>query len=110
MLHDVHREELDGLSAATAIRVNNVRAEYEWVRQHYPSSVLLQQGLEAHAEGPRDVLTIDVDGTRLRVYFDISSFYGAKRPTAPCPFCGEPMRTTRAKQCRHCKRQWHEGI
>lgn len=25
----------------------------------------------------------------------------------PCPFCGEPLRTALAKQCRHCKRDWH---
>jgi hypothetical protein len=28
------------------------------------------------------------------------------RPTL-CPFCGQPLRTARAKQCRHCKRDWH---
>jgi len=25
----------------------------------------------------------------------------------PCPYCGLPLRTPRAKQCRHCKRDWH---
>jgi hypothetical protein len=28
--------------------------------------------------------------------------------SAPCPYCGETLRTSRAKQCRHCKRDWHD--
>lgn len=30
-----------------------------------------------------------------------------KECTTPCPFCGEPLRTPRARQCRHCGRDWH---
>jgi hypothetical protein len=26
----------------------------------------------------------------------------------PCPFCGELLRTSEAKQCRFCKRDWHD--
>jgi len=26
----------------------------------------------------------------------------------PCPFCGEQLRTSEAKQCRHCLRDWHD--
>lgn len=29
-------------------------------------------------------------------------------PSAPCPFCGQPLRTSEAKQCRHCRRDWHD--
>ena len=28
--------------------------------------------------------------------------------TIPCPYCGMPLRTTRAKQCRFCWRDWHD--
>lgn len=28
-------------------------------------------------------------------------------PLAPCPFCGAPLRTPRARQCRACGRKWH---
>lgn len=27
----------------------------------------------------------------------------------PCPYCGMPLRTSLAKQCRHCFRQWHDS-
>jgi hypothetical protein len=26
----------------------------------------------------------------------------------PCPYCGAPLRTKQAKQCRHCKRDWQD--
>lgn len=28
--------------------------------------------------------------------------------TAPCPYCGEGLRTPRAKQCRFCMMDWHD--
>jgi hypothetical protein len=29
--------------------------------------------------------------------------------TAPCPYCGEALRTPVAKQCRHCHMDWHDA-
>jgi hypothetical protein len=29
------------------------------------------------------------------------------KETAQCPYCGEPLRTSLAKQCRFCRRDWH---
>jgi hypothetical protein len=31
----------------------------------------------------------------------------AKEPT-PCPYCGMPLRTSLAKQCRFCRTDWHD--
>jgi len=28
--------------------------------------------------------------------------------TAPCPYCGKPLITARAKQCQHCLMDWHD--
>ncbi len=28
--------------------------------------------------------------------------------TKPCPYCGEFLRTEKAKQCRFCLRDWHD--
>jgi hypothetical protein len=29
-------------------------------------------------------------------------------PLAPCPHCGQPLRSAASKQCRFCRRDWHD--
>jgi hypothetical protein len=29
-------------------------------------------------------------------------------PPTPCPFCNEPLRTAKARQCYHCGADWHD--
>lgn len=29
---------------------------------------------------------------------------------SPCPYCGRPLRTTLSKQCRFCRRDWHDPL
>lgn len=29
--------------------------------------------------------------------------------SAPCPYCGKPLITARARQCQHCLMDWHDA-
>jgi hypothetical protein len=29
------------------------------------------------------------------------------KESRPCPYCGSPLRTSMAKRCRYCRRDWH---
>lgn len=31
----------------------------------------------------------------------------ARFPGPPCPYCGRPLRTSKARQCPHCHTDWH---
>jgi hypothetical protein len=31
-----------------------------------------------------------------------------EKETTPCPYCDSPLRTSLAKQCPHCLRDWHD--
>jgi hypothetical protein len=55
-------------------------------------------------------LTHVVDGRELTLYNGVKvKLFGEKADTGgPCPYCGEPLRTAFAKQCRHCGADWHD--
>ena len=101
----------DGASPDRAIPVTGVRQEYDWVLRHCPGFAVVQQSQIWAGDKPLDLLTLrSRDGLERQVYFDISAFFGkGKQPGPPCPYCGEPLRTPRAKQCRKCRRDWHDS-
>jgi hypothetical protein len=56
---------------------HGVDAEYAWIRQHYPGSVVRGQLLSYKDHKPYDIIGITTtDGKDLSIYFDISGFYG----------------------------------
>jgi hypothetical protein len=73
----------DGLSYEKAIIITEkteqkgVDAEYTWLRQHYPGYHTNGQSLNFFGKKPYDIITITTaDGKELKIYFDISNFYG----------------------------------
>lgn len=80
---------------------------------------------ELHGEGRRRVLELIRDDRRIMAIRELQTITGcslrwaklwvhhAGRPQAlypgpPCPFCGEPLRTSRAQLCVHCGSDWHD--
>jgi hypothetical protein len=99
-----------GTSPDRAIRVAAVGEEYAWVQAHLPGARVVSQATGRHGDVPFDILTVQFpSGALQEIYFDISAFFGReKAPGPPCPYCGEPLRTPRARQCRFCGRDWHD--
>jgi hypothetical protein len=53
-----------------------VKAEYEWIAREYPGSTRAGQGM-GNCKTIMDVVDITTsDGSKKRIYFDISSFFG----------------------------------
>jgi hypothetical protein len=73
----------EGSSYETAVVIDKdsesegVRAEYEWINQHYPASQVLGQSLNYYKDKPYDIIDIvNGKGEKLSLYFDISKFFG----------------------------------
>jgi hypothetical protein len=97
-----------GTSADTAIVVRTLWAEYQWLQEHLPGGRIVYRKEIHTGDSILDVLTIQVDGRGPRdVFFDVSACAGQRPPTPPCPYCGEPLVTARAKQCRLCFADFH---
>lgn len=67
----------DGLSYKNAIKVNSVQEEYKFVKQNCPDCKFKSQALIQNNGKTLDVLTFEKpDGTMVKYYFNIKSFYG----------------------------------
>ena len=67
----------DGATPETAIIVQSVAEEYQWLQKHCPGFTMQRQALQDIDGKPYDVLTLlSASGAERTVYFDISPFFG----------------------------------
>lgn len=67
----------DGLTIETAIKVQNIKEEYVYVKNHCINCQVLGQALLQHKGKPYDKLIVkNTNGEEISYYFDISSFFG----------------------------------
>jgi hypothetical protein len=76
-------EHQDGSSFAKAIIIrenstsSGIKAEYAWIREHYPDSKVVTQQLYHEGKKSYDVLTVEKsNGDQQKVYFNITRFFG----------------------------------
>ncbi len=70
-------DQKDGLSYETAVKAKSVKDEYLFIGQNCNDCKVKSQSLTEHNGKPFDVITVEkTDGTTLKYYFDIKSFYG----------------------------------
>jgi hypothetical protein len=72
----------DGLTLDSAVTIegashpNLVRAEYDWLREHYPGAKMKLQSLIRQDTKRYDKRTIDTaDGRTIQIWFDITQFF-----------------------------------
>ncbi len=87
--------------------------------------VIIPQFAELSAEDEQRILKLIRDGSDLNAMHELRTVTGCSlrwakiwtihegKPSPPdqntsCPYCGEPLRATSAKQCRFCRRDWHD--
>lgn len=68
---------IKGTTIETAIKVNTVIEEHEYLKKHYPGSKFLNQSLINTNKKHYDKLTFETkEGKNKSLYFDITSFFG----------------------------------
>jgi hypothetical protein len=98
-----------GSSAQSAVVVRTLLAEYTWLNEHQPGATVLRRRDLFDAGKLLDILTLQIDGGDAReIYFDVSACFGNGETSPPCPYCGEWLRTTRARQCASCFADFHD--
>ena len=86
--------------------------------------VLIPQFAELHDQDRARILRLIVEGRTILAQQELEACTGApprfakiwvihsgrpspRFPGPPCPHCGKPLATSRAKQCLHCHADWH---
>ena len=71
-----------------------------------PFKKLMYKSLGEIEERGLNKLVTDAQSARARLV----EWLEGRRKGPPCPKCGEPLRTEKAKQCLKCGADWHETI
>ena len=67
----------DGLSFETALFVDSVEEEYEWLDIKFPGFQLIEQSVQHFKGRTFDVLDVELPaGSSAKVFFDITDFCG----------------------------------
>ena len=65
------------VTVAATTETEGIKAEYQWLKDHHPGSVVLGQSLMSCGDRAVDRLAIrEKDGKETDVYFDIGGFFG----------------------------------
>jgi hypothetical protein len=96
-------------SSDTAVVVRTLWAEYTWLRQNAPDVSVVSRREMWEGNKLFDILTVKSDvGDSRDIYFDVTACFSERQPTRPCPYCGEPLTTVKAKQCGLCFADFHD--
>src|SRR4026208_169112 len=88
-----------GSSAETAVVVGALWAEYAWLQEHHRDWTVVSHRECVEGERVFDILTLaSPNGETREFYFDVSGCLCGPRPTPPCPYCGEPLVSGKARQ------------
>jgi hypothetical protein len=100
-----------GSSPEPAIAVRRVSDEYLWLEGHEPGWRVVLHKVAYRGDDPLDVLTLEsAAGDTRDLYFDLSLCGGlGMPPSRPCPYCGQELRTPRARQCVVCGVDFHDS-
>lgn len=71
------KSKRDGSSYEKAVKVESVKAEYDYVRRVCSDCKILGQSLASYKHKHYDILKLEKNnGDKVSYYFDISKFYG----------------------------------
>jgi hypothetical protein len=100
-----------GLTPDRPLRDIGVDGFYALMRLFHFRSVMqaaLDAGSAGHVLDRMDMQHI-VSSDQLRLYNLVTMRHiGDPDSGPPCPYCGAPLRTSRARQCRACGTDWHD--
>jgi hypothetical protein len=90
-------------TAAAIETIYNIDQYWRASPKSPPFKKLLYKVLAEIEERGLDKLVLNPESARARLV----DWLEGRRPGPPCPKCGQPLRTEKAKQCFSCGMSWH---